>query len=371
MTPKIIKIEAVGTQDTGLFNGQITFLSSNNQYSFHLQDPFLVMSGNDNQELADFKAIQLNWYFENHISFPYIDQEKAKRAASDITSYGETLFNQVFKDPLALQELRNLVYQTDPIRLEIDSKDSRFQGFHWEALKDPQEEKAYCLRGTRFHINRTSGTPVPGMKVKPSSCLNVLMVTARPGGKNDVGYRTITRPVVDTIEKNRMHVKIHLLRPPTLKQLKEHLQSKQGFYHIVHFDVHGSVLSYNEYLKSMEKASKETGKPAGKQGREEVKKYDGTMPFLDLVSEEGNDHLVPAKTIAELLREAHVPACFLNACQSAKHSESLKESEPLYKGVPTPPEIFGNDNDINNQKLSDNNKSNQKLWDNNKSNQKL
>ena len=40
---------------------------------------------------------------------------------------------------------------------------------------------------------------------------------------------------------------VELLRPGTFEALSTHLEGKAGFYHIVHFDVHGGLMSYQQF----------------------------------------------------------------------------------------------------------------------------
>lgn len=310
MGVKILKIISRERLEQGIFRAEVIF-PAENSYEVQIRDPFLEPG-----EIESNQEERLRWYFEELLSSPYTDREKAKRAHNSIAYYGESLFADLFQQNKALTEWRNLVNGLDKIRIQVFSKDPGFQALHWEALKDPEELKPYCLKGVEFI--RTSGAVTPTLAVTSSPCLNLLMVTARPGGKHDVEYRTITRPVIETKEKNRMPVRIHLLRPPTFQALTEHLRDKKGFYHILHFDVHGSVLTYPDYKKIM--------KEKGKTGRRNpLEQYDGTRAFIDLVNETGGHDLVPAVEAAELLKEAHIPVCFLNACQSGMATRNISQ----------------------------------------------
>ena len=87
------------------------------------------------------------------------------------------------------------------------------------------------------------------MQLSPT--INLLVVTARPFGKGDVGYRTISQPLVETLRKAKLPVKVDILRPGTYEALENHLQEISnehgvGYYHVIHFDVHGAVLTYEE-----------------------------------------------------------------------------------------------------------------------------
>ena len=323
MGKKIVKIIEKDKTEDGIFQAEVVF-PSENCYVVTVKNPFI-----EKGEIEPDQEERLRWYFEDHLASPFTDREKAKRAEKSIAFYGESLFAHLFAQNEALTEWRNLVNGLDKIRVQVFSQDPGFQALHWESLKDPKEKKAFCLTGVEF--TRTSGAVTADLKVRESACLNLLMVTARPGGKDDVEYRTITRPVIETIEKNRVRVRFHLLRPPTFEALKEHLRDKKGVYHILHFDVHGCVLSFPEYKGLMEKQKQKAGGV-----RRAVAPYEGTRAFIDLVGEKGGHDPVLADFIAELLKEAHIPVCFLNACQSgmATWKVSKAEDEPGEKEAP-------------------------------------
>jgi tetratricopeptide (TPR) repeat protein len=313
MERKCIQIRGRKEIENGVFKAEVVFPSpSENSYAVTVHDPFVKQEG----KIEKDQEARLSWYFEEYLASPFTDKETKKRAEESIGFYGESLFNDLFKDTDALHEWKELARGLEKVQVQVYSDDPAFQALHWEALKDKKESKFFCLLGVEFV--RTSGKKTVQRPIKESACLNVLMVTARPRGKDDVEYLTVTRPVVETVENKRMQVCVHLLRPPTFQALKNHLRDKKGFYHIVHFDVHGSVLPFDWYQELM-KSPGETGvvRPALTGGRREVKPYEGTRAFISLVGEKGGVDLVLAEDMGELLKEAHVPVCFLNACQSA------------------------------------------------------
>src|SRR2546422_10842498 len=74
------------------------------------------------------------------------------------------------------------------------------------------------------------------------------MVISRPRGVNDIGYRTIARPLMQQLVAIRDQVDLVLLRPPTLEALDEALGSSRSKelelnvrspFDVVHFDGHG------------------------------------------------------------------------------------------------------------------------------------
>ena len=86
------------------------------------------------------------------------------------------------------------------------------------------------------HIERrlaTPGEPAPLAASLPRDRVNVLLVIARPY-EQDVKFRSISRPLVELADTENLPIEIHVLRPPTLGNLKRHLQVRPGNYHILH-----------------------------------------------------------------------------------------------------------------------------------------
>ena len=165
-------IDIFGRKENNGFVGEVVF-PGGNRYDFQLQDPFLsAESVTLDKELC--------WYFERYLDAPYIDGQRKKRAETSITDYGESLFTSVFKEPRALMELRDLITGFDELRIRVVSKEKIFQALHWEAMKDPTDSQALCLSGVQWVRSSTEHTLK--RQIKASASLNVLMVTARPGG---------------------------------------------------------------------------------------------------------------------------------------------------------------------------------------------
>jgi hypothetical protein len=162
MEVKILKIISLERFEQGIFRAEALF-PSENSYEVQIRDPFLEPG-----EIESDQEQRLRWYFEEMLSSPYTDREKAKRAHNSIVYYGESLFADLFQQNEALVEWRNLVNGLDKIRIQVFSKDPGFQALHWEALKDPKESKPYCLKGVE--ILRTSGAVTPDLDVWSGSC---------------------------------------------------------------------------------------------------------------------------------------------------------------------------------------------------------
>ena len=307
----VITIREQQQTETG-FKATVTF-NDRAEYSITISDPF---SAEEERELE--------WYFEQWLIYPMLEDVKAKRAAASVEKYGEELFKKLFKsDPDIYSEYKPLRNSINQLQIEIISKTPEFQALHWEALKDP--DIAEPLAVNCIMLRKTvNDTPIPA-NVKKSPVINLLVVTARPDEDSDVGYRTISRPLVELIDNSQLRVNIELLRPGTYEALYKHLEEKgQGYYHIIHFDTHGALLSYEEFQKGV-KSNKYLFQRG--YGLENLQLYQGMKAFLIFEGEtKGKATPVEASELANLLTGKKIPVCILNACQSEKQIKSDEEA---------------------------------------------
>ncbi len=130
-----------------------------------------------------------------------------------------------------------------------------------------------------------------------------------------------SRPLVETLRKARIAVQVEILRPGTYRALENHLREVTdrhgvGYYHVIHFDVHGALLTYKQL----------TYEPQGSRllsttryGRGELSAYEGSRAFLAFEGEGGQSKgnkeqsadLVEATELANLLISHQVPIAIL------------------------------------------------------------
>lgn len=306
-------------KDADSWNAKVIF-DGGEEYDILIHDPF-----------TDAEEQQLEWYFEDYLRFPFIEQVKANTTAESITTYGEALFQQVFANPDVYSLYRDCLREgLEHLLVEIVGH-SEFHRLHWEALKDPKFAHPLSPQAT---IVRRNIRPLPlHITPRPSPTINVLLVTARPFGKRDVGYRTISRPLIEGLRQANLPVRVDLVRPGTFQALENHLREATnshgvGYYHLVHFDVHGMVCSYQRY-QQLEKELQQRANPYqyAPYGRPEVTPYDGRAAFLFLQGEaDGTAEPIQAQAIADLLQRHQVPIAILNACQSGKETGDRESS---------------------------------------------
>src|SRR6266566_1901526 len=299
----------------GAPDGSNAIVSFNNgpEYPITINDPFKEQGEQE-----------LEWYFEEHLEFPFTKKVRAQNAAASIKTYGEELFKQVFGDPVIYAEYRDLLKAgLHNLHVEI-AGEPKFHALHWESIKDPKLAQPLALQAAMVRKNLKSQA-LPA-SVHSSPVINLLIVTGRPSGIRDVGYRTISRPLVEALRNANLRVQVEILRPGTYKALENHLRDVtakhgEGYYHVIHFDVHGAVLTYQQFQHIQKEPA---GNPLRykRYARDEIQPYDGVKAFLsfetDNEEQDKKADLVEASELASLLVKHQVPITILNACQSGK-----------------------------------------------------
>jgi tetratricopeptide (TPR) repeat protein len=275
---------------------------------------------------TDEEEEELEWYFEEHLEAPYLNKVRAQDAAASIKTYGEKLFDEVFGEKEMYAEYQALLKGgLSGLHIEIEGSPA-FHALHWEAIKDPKFEQPLSLQSAMIRKNlHPQALPA---SARPSSTINLLIVTARPSLERDVGYRTISRPLVESLRNANLAVQVDILRPGTYKALDNHLrvtteQHGEGYYHVMHFDMHGTVLTYAQYerIQLQPIGNAHLYKPYG---RDPIQPYEGIKAFLAFEPEVDEEEtrkksdLVEATQLAAVLVKHQVPITILNACQSGK-----------------------------------------------------
>ena len=81
----------------GLAGGRNAIVSFDGQgeYEVTVANPF-----------SEKEEKELEWYFEEHLRFPFVDGVRAREAAASVQAYGEALFVQIFQqDPRVLRAM--------------------------------------------------------------------------------------------------------------------------------------------------------------------------------------------------------------------------------------------------------------------------
>jgi hypothetical protein len=247
--------------------------------------------------------VELQWYLEKFLDYPFSPETNhAERVLDALRNWGEEAFTALFGNlsggPL-FQAATVADYKS--LTLQIASDDAGVLSWPWEALRDPRlgTALAHACQVER-RLSTIIDAPEPSAKL-PKDRVNILLVVARPYGNEDVRFRSIARSLVELIKKDNLLAHVDLLRPPTFAQLREHLKLHPSYYHILHFDGHGSYSS-----------------SPGSASHHSYKSVEGKLVFE---TDEGEDDPITAAQLNDLLRDYAVPGVVLNACQSAMVAE--------------------------------------------------
>ncbi|WP_035153627.1 tetratricopeptide repeat protein [Calothrix sp. 336/3] len=297
------------------FAASLIFDGDGSEHEINITDPFTPQ-----------QEQQLEWYFEEWLTYPMLNGKKAEAAKTNVVNYGENLFNQVFHDRDAYSYYRQLRGNLAQVKIEIVGNSPEFHALHWEAIRDKDLPRPLAVDCVMVRKRTQKSAPAP-IQLAESPVINLLVVVSRPDEEHDVGYRTIARPLIEVIQNSQLPVNIDLLRPGTYESLERHLEAKgAGYYHIIHFDCHGALMAYADI---QEGAKRNRYTYQARWGREDIQPYEGVKAFLFLDGEsKGKADPVEAGELADMLTGKGIPVCILNACQSGKQVKNPTPASP-------------------------------------------
>jgi len=179
----------------------------------------------------------------------------------------------------------------------------------WELLRDP--DGAYLFNENPRIVVRRSLKTCGGWKakkVKPKKKLRLLFVISRPKGAGFIDPRLEAQAVLATVAKVKQ-VEVEFLRQATIDSFINRLEDENlPAVDIVYFDGHGVFDSTDDLaekgvqLEGMKKEESETA----------------NMGYLLFEDAKGDNALVAADTLEEMLHQQKVSMIVLSACQSAQ-----------------------------------------------------
>jgi len=190
----------------------------------------------------------LRWYLEDYLQFP---QDPAPRIAARIeqrlSAIGVELFKNLFQSSDDTRDLwATLRTRLNKTRVEVVTSVREAATIPWELLRDPKTDAPLALRAQAFVRAQPQPAQAPQVPRTGSGPIRILLVICRPGGGEDVPFRSVASRLVKSLsEEARAVYQLDVLRPPTFEQLSRTLHAAKAErkpYHIVHFDGHGTYL---------------------------------------------------------------------------------------------------------------------------------
>jgi hypothetical protein len=140
---------------------------------------------------------KVRWYLEDYAEVPAEPAPVIARDAEALLgSVGRQQFERVFAEPGAAKVWAQAEADLADTRVEIDTDPSDVPGVPWELLRDPDSDQAVALGAAQFvrtHHETARAVRLPEPTTEP---LRVLLVISRPGGRDDLPFRSVASRLV-------------------------------------------------------------------------------------------------------------------------------------------------------------------------------
>jgi hypothetical protein len=288
-------------------------------------------------QVGEQDAEKIRWYLEDYLEFPADPAPViAADAESRLEELGTGLFRQVFTGQDAVGIWAQAQAQLSQVRVEVDIDPADAPGLPWELLRDPGTGTALALGAGEFVRTHRQTAGQVSLPQPAGDELRVLLVICRPGGRDDVPFRSVASRLVRGGAGQMEGLHLDVLRPATYARLAEVLRAAADAgrpYHVVHFDGHGTYLDLAD-LRADETTDQEQTPASGDGGiggsgiglsplRYGVSVVGPVRPGQHgyLIFEDPdsptNQQFADGPTLGRLLTATGVPVLVLNACRSA------------------------------------------------------
>ncbi|MBI3796026.1 MAG: CHAT domain-containing protein [Deltaproteobacteria bacterium] len=254
----------------------------------------------------------IQWYLEEYLVYPWGEfRNRAQQVEQLMQQLGEELFEALFGSRETSALYAHVADDLANTRIVIHASDPAGIALPWELLRDPTRGEYGDLARLAYAFVRSQ----PDLIFQPPApanqeTFNILMVICRPGGPDgDVPFQSVARPLLELFRPHRDRIHLDVLRPPTFEQLARVLAEQPNFYHVLHFDGHGTFPQGG-------------GRPAQFYGQT------GAQGRLLFEHEDGTPHEVTGEELGGVLAGKGVPIVLLNACQSG-----MTRPDALYPSV--------------------------------------
>jgi tetratricopeptide (TPR) repeat protein len=296
--------------------------------------------------VGEQEAEKIRWYLEDYPEYPADPAPVLAADAEDrLTGIGADLFGRVFAGQDAAVIWGQAQDQLSRVRVEVDTDPGEAPGLPWELLRDPNSGTVLALGAEEFvrtHLQTARQVDLPQAA---GDELRVLLVICRPGGGDDVPFRSVASRLVRGGADRMKGLHLDVLRPATFSRLAEVLRQAAEAgrpYHVVHFDGHGTYLDVTDLQAAETGDDSADGARHGGDGGgigwsplrygvsvagEARPGQHGYLIFED-PSSSTNQQLADGRTLGKLLTATGVPVLVLNACRSAWAEAPAQPGEP-------------------------------------------
>ena len=267
-------------------------------------------------QVSEADAEKIRWYLEDYPEFPADPAPALARSAeARLAQAGADLFTQVFSDPDAAVIWERVRSRLSKVRVAVVADQGARPGIAWELLRDPARGAPVALAAAVFVRTHLRAAGHPALTEPAGDRLRVLLVICRPGGGEDVPFRSVASRLIRGGANQMEGLDLEILRPATYARLAEvlHVAYDAGRpYHVVHLDGHGTYLDVADLSHvsvSQHMCRFSLAAPA----------RPGQHAYLVFEDPDSADtqQLVDGPTLGRLLTDTGVPVLVLNACRSA------------------------------------------------------
>jgi tetratricopeptide (TPR) repeat protein len=280
--------------------------------------PRQIVTTRFNFKLTDQDQEDIRWYLEDFLQYPHDPAPKiAARIEKRMAQIGTELFRALFQSGDDARDLwATLRTPLNDTRIEIITTVAEATAIPWELIRDPKTDVPLALRAYSFVHAQPQAVQVPQVPQTGSGPIRILLVICRPGGRDDVPFRSVATHLIKGLSEDARAVfQLEVLRPPTFKQLGHVLRRAKAEgrpYHIVHFDGHGVYFDATK--------SKELAVPIHALDSLLISTVrSGLHGYLVFENPVLSDNMqwVDGPTLGKLLVETDATVLILNACRSA------------------------------------------------------
>ena len=271
-------------------------------------------------ELTDQEQEDLRWYLEEYLNYP-IDPapQIANRIEREMADVGARLFRSVLQSNDDTRDIwANVRNRLNETRIEIVTGVQEAASIPWELIRDHKTGIPLLLNSRSFVRAQPNASRRVTFPVLNNEPIRILLVICRPGGSEDVPFRSVAGKLIRSLKatNDSSLFQLRVLRPPTYAQLSRELRAARARgkpYHIIHFDGHGVFAGYDDMIGDIFPQMFADHRP-GKHGY--LVFENSKLP--------NNSELIDGIKLGALLVESDAPLLVLNACRSA-HREPHKE----------------------------------------------
>ncbi|KAF5426535.1 hypothetical protein C5S42_07365 [Candidatus Methanomarinus sp.] len=155
-------------------------------------------------KLTDQDQEDIRWYLEDFLQYPHDPAPKiAARIEKRMAQIGTELFKALFQSGDDARDLwATLRTHLNDTRIEIITTVREATAIPWELIRDPKTDVPLALRARSFVHAQPQAVQVPQVPQTGSGPIRILLVICRPGGRDDVPFRSVATHLIKGLSED-------------------------------------------------------------------------------------------------------------------------------------------------------------------------